>query len=596
MLFFRNAFDRKRRDVMNVQKYGRFEQSFNAKTSGNPFAEEFFAKVITPSGGEKKIRGFYDGEDTFRIRIMPEEIGKYSFVTESKHAELNGKRGEFTCIEAKEDNHGKVKVKDKYWFEYEDKTPYFEAGTTCYAWIYQTEELQKKTLETLSEGYFNKIRMCAFPKWYEHNRREPATYPFEGTLCNFDYSRPNVKLFRRLEEQIEKLGDMGIEADVILFHPYDKREWGFSNMPKECDEAYLKYIIARLSSYHNVWWSLANEFDIMRLGYKKKYNAWKKIAKLVHDEDPYGHLEGIHNCITMYDHKDPNITHCSVQKTELYRTVENTDALREKYGKPVVYDECSYEGNIDLTWGNISAEEMVRRFWEGTARGGYMGHGETYLDDENDLLWWSHGGTLHGESQKRIKFLIDTMKECDNLEFTYSSDSNNFAEGVAADDTFLTYFGIYQPKFMYMNYPKSSKYKVYAIDTWNMEKTLVAENVNGAVRVDLPGKPYCAVLAIATEKIDMSKTRFDGDTPFRDAVYYKGGNKFLKLFKLLMKVAGMSNFYNMALKLSLNQGAAYGYMEGIQRKGIEEGLSVMINDGKIFKGITIIVKAMKKTK
>ena len=37
---------------------------------------------------------------------------------------------------------------------------------------------------------------------------------------------------------------------------------------------------------------------------------------------------------------------------------------RETYRKPVVLDEICYEGDIQHGWGNISAQELVRRFWE----------------------------------------------------------------------------------------------------------------------------------------------------------------------------------------------------------------------------------------
>ena len=53
---------------------------------------------------------------------------------------------------------------------------------------------------------------------------------------------------------------MGIQADVILFHPYDR--WGYSKMGKEMNERYVRYMIARISAYRNVWWSLANEWDV----------------------------------------------------------------------------------------------------------------------------------------------------------------------------------------------------------------------------------------------------------------------------------------------------------------------------------------------
>ena len=71
-------------------------------------------------------------------------------------------------------------------------------------------------------------------------------------------------------------------------------------------------------------------------------------------------------------------------------------------------DECCYEGNIAFEWGNISAFEMVNRFWIATVQGGYCTHGETYLSDD-DVLWWSRGGVLKGESAERIAFLKDIV-------------------------------------------------------------------------------------------------------------------------------------------------------------------------------------------
>lgn len=47
---------------------------------------------------------------------------------------------------------------------------------------------------------------------------------------------------------------MGIEADLIVMHPYDR--WGFAQMTKEQDALYWKYVLARFSAYRNMWWSL----------------------------------------------------------------------------------------------------------------------------------------------------------------------------------------------------------------------------------------------------------------------------------------------------------------------------------------------------
>ena len=50
-----------------------------------------------------------------------------------------------------------------------------------------------------------------------------------------------------------------------------------------------------------------------------------------------------------------------------------TGLFMEKYKKPIVWDEICYEGNLELGWGNITGQELVRRFWEGALRGGHCG-------------------------------------------------------------------------------------------------------------------------------------------------------------------------------------------------------------------------------
>ena len=145
-------------------------------------------------------------------------------------------------------------------------------------------------------------------------------------------------------------------------HPYDR--WGFSMMKAEDDDRYWKYVLARFSAYRNVWWSLANEYDLM---HEKTLSDWERYAGIICEKDPYHHLRSIHNCKAYYDYNLPWITHCSIQRTETYRSSELVNEWREKYHKPVILDEICYEGNIQFGWGNISGEEMTRRFWEHSA-------------------------------------------------------------------------------------------------------------------------------------------------------------------------------------------------------------------------------------
>lgn len=353
------------------------------------------------------------------------------------------------------------------------------------------------------------MRFCVFPKHYIHNFKDPVTFPYEGTPVDnsdlseetftyqvdftgndWDFTRFNPEHFRRLEACIEDLQKLGIEADIIVMHPYDR--WGFSQMTREQDDLYWNYVIARFSAYRNVWWSLANEYDLMRA---KTLEDWEHYAALLCEKDPYHHLRSIHNCMAFYDHTRPWITHCSMQRQDLYRHVEYTTDYRVRYGKPVVWDEIAYEGNIDMGWGNISGRELTRRFWEASLRGGYAGHGETFLHPD-DILWWSHGGELHGQSPERIRFLLSILKETPGHGLKQGPGA--FDELVAVPDTMMPqgyeihYYGFGCPSFRDFYKEDGAEYQVEVIDTWNMTVTDVGVH-SGKFRVSLPGREYMAI-------------------------------------------------------------------------------------------------------
>ena len=162
----------------------------------------------------------------------------------------------------------------------------------------------------------------------------------------------------------------GIEADVILFHPYDA--WGFKAMGQEADDRYLRYAVARLSAYRNVWWSIANEYDLVR---SKTMTDWDRFFRIVQECDPYSRLRSIHHSRVEYDHSKPWCTHASLQEYDFEKSAERFAA----WNKPIIYDEIQYEGNISRRWGNLSPEEMTHRFWRAIIYGVYATHGETYM-------------------------------------------------------------------------------------------------------------------------------------------------------------------------------------------------------------------------
>ncbi|UVJ41367.1 DUF5605 domain-containing protein [Arthrobacter sp. CJ23] len=467
----------------------RFEVALAGPSHGNPFTDvELRVEFTAPSGTVLSVPGFYDGDGNYKARLLLPETGDWTFATFSNARSLDGITGSFAAGEAAAGVRGVVRVANTFHFAYQDGTPYLPIGTTAYAWTHQGDALEKQTLDTLAAGPFNKMRMCVFPKSYLFNENEPEFYPFEGSLsAGFDYERPNPAFYRHLEQRISQLDELGIEADLILFHAYDR--WGFSAMTPGQDDRYLKYVVARLASHRNIWWSLANEYDLL---FRKTTEDWERFAGIVQANDPSGHLLSIHNCHAFYDYSRPWITHSSIQRQDVHKTAEFTGEWRDRWQKPVVIDECAYEGNIDQGWGNITGEEMTRRFWEGAVRGGYVGHGETYMHAQ-DILWWAKGGEFHGSSPERIAFLRRIVAETPGGFLEPLPSAWDVPTAGIRYEYELSYFGFNQPTYRNFVMPAGRKYVVDIIDTWNMTIDTLPGTVEGRFRVELPGRQFVAV-------------------------------------------------------------------------------------------------------
>ena len=498
--------------TVTTAKWDVFELRLSGPAGGNPFLDVDLEAVFSFRSRAVRVPGFYDGEGSYRIRFMPDAEGAWSFVTRSNAPGLDGRTGSFDCGPALANSHGPVRVRDRFHFAYADGTPYFPFGTTCYAWTHQPLDMQRQTIATLGRTRFNKIRMGVFPKSYPYNENEPLQDIYQrkddGTL---DFDRPNPAAFRHFETQIGTLRDMGIEADVIIFHPYDR--WNYSGMTREQDFRYLAYLAARLSAYRNVWWSLANEYDFMLD--TKPMEQWDRYFQIIEENDPVGHLKSIHNGDPRmnYDHRKAWVSHVCIQNWDVKRTVE----WREAYHKPIVNDEPEYEGNLLPAWGNLTAHELVHRFWLTVMRGGYAGHGETYSHPE-DLIWWAKGGALYGEAWRRIGYLRDLL-ESDvqgGLETLGASTAWPWTRVSGAADPVggvrFIYFGEHQPIEWTTGLPvDNDNYDVDIIDTWRMT-TEVAKKIppripsrtrhgsvvqggkaDAAFGVALPGRPYLAL-------------------------------------------------------------------------------------------------------
>ena len=465
-----------------VEQWGRFEQVFKGPSSGNPFEEVNFQANFWLDGSKEKtlVSGFYDGDGQYIIRFMPSEVGTWHYQTKSNSSSLSGKKGTFQSVPAK-DNKGIVRIKDWHSFEYTNGEVYHPVGTTAYAWTHMPLGIQEETLASLEEAKFNKIRMCVFPKNYNLCQEEPELYPFlvkekSKERVTFDLSRFDPKYFQHLEKRLDELNALGIEADLILFHPYDKGRWGFDSMPEETNLAYIRYICARLSSFNNIWWSLANEYDYVK---SKTEDDWMRLIKEVRASDPYSHLCSIHGSTAKYfPYWMEELTHASIQDEAPVEDYGRAATLRNIYRKPVVMDEVCYEGNLESRWGRLSGAEMLHRMWQGLLGGIYVTHGECYMyNSPSNTIFWAKGGKWRGESWKRIQFTREIIDQLPN-SLQMADVSRDHFTATAGENYYLVYFGkemkdqwtfnLPNKNADYNNVKQGTKFKVEIIDTWNM--------------------------------------------------------------------------------------------------------------------------------
>ncbi|CAM3892913.1 DUF5060 domain-containing protein [Aquirufa aurantiipilula] len=507
----------------SVERWNRVELSYQSAFNGNGYQDVEFKAIFVHADTTITISGFYDGNQTFKLRFMPTRLGIWKYTTQSNIAGLAKKTGTVECIAPSSENHGMVRTNGSVHFTYADGKTYYPFGTTAYAWNHMGAELQQLTLNSLKKSGFNKIRMCVFPKNYDLVKEEPRLYPFvlkeskinaQGNEVKiWDYNQFNPAFFQQLEKQIDALQSLGIEADLILFHPYDKGRWGFDAMPREVNIRYIQYLLARISSFRNVWWSMANEWDYVK---SKTIADWDELTKTVVKSDPYRHLCSIHGATaTYYEYWKPEFTHISVQDESPVQSPNSAAMLRNVYHKPVVLDEVGYEGNLKSRWGRYSSETMTHLIWNGVMGGTYVTHGESFMfKDHRDTIFWAKGGIFRGESWKRVRFLRQILEEGPGpLSLSDVSRDNQTSSG--GKGNYLIYFGKQIQEYWMFNLPinngvfgkltAGTRFRVDIIDTYGMTIQTLPEIFETGKESDyrffdkdhqkirLPEKPYLAL-------------------------------------------------------------------------------------------------------
>ncbi|MCU0914315.1 MAG: DUF4038 domain-containing protein [Planctomycetes bacterium] len=296
-----------------VARYDVFEAVLtSAKTYANPFLDVTVAATFTaPSGRKLQAGGFYDGGSTWRVRVAPDELGEWRYITQAGDGTdrgLHDRSGTFRCVRSSNKGFLRVDPKRKYSFSYSDGTPFFALGDTCTVTSKALSDASRKAyLDARARRPFNFLRMFASltfnawtgQPWGEAIARDADGFPWGGTPQAPDYDRLNPAYFQRYEKILGELRQRDVYAEIVVFNLYelpfkDPKIWTQAR-----EELWGRYVVSRLSAYRTVFlWTVAQEYERHPAGRYRHEPAdddWvRRMAKLIRATDPHDHPITVH--------------------------------------------------------------------------------------------------------------------------------------------------------------------------------------------------------------------------------------------------------------------------------------------------------------
>jgi len=264
------------------------------KTGDQPFLTATFTGTDGRSQRKIiKVPGFWDGENTWKIRFTPPIDGTWKYETVSQDRKMNRKKGSITVSgwteEEKNINparrgfmvvNGSELRKGRY-FTYSDGTPVLWIADTWWDW----------TNSRIRFGSFKKLADTRAEQGYNIGQLFFAGNGWgrESSLLDPSFREPKLEQIRKIEEMIRYANSKGI---TVWIHAWWSRENIDKSIGDENITRWWRYVVHRLHAF-NVIWVLAGEYNMNNYG-GFPLSFWNRVGDIIKDEDPYDRITGAH--------------------------------------------------------------------------------------------------------------------------------------------------------------------------------------------------------------------------------------------------------------------------------------------------------------
>lgn len=322
----------------------------NPYVHGPQVTATFTGTAGDAAGRFYRVRGFWDGDRTWRIRFAPTAPGTWSYTTASDDPGLNAKTGSFeavaptpAAVRANPLLRGFLERRGHAW-ALSDGKAFVPVGDTQWSFAeeFSLDEF-RQWMDALAERGLNTMHGCIWLAIYTRNGRAP----FRNRDPRTDELQ--VEYFRQLDAMVRYANDKGIMMGLCIGGFPGNSRWWKKFDTAERDDRWFRYCVARYAAF-NVRWVLYGEVDEANPPWGKWHSEVRRKAALVKSVDPYRHPIGSHHrSVDTSSADDPNIDYIEVQAQ---RGSPWQQALKLRaHGKPVWEEEYWYECKHDMTGG-----------------------------------------------------------------------------------------------------------------------------------------------------------------------------------------------------------------------------------------------------
>ena len=204
----------------------------------NPFKDVTISATFSnPAGDVMNVKGFWDGERTYRVRFTPPDASAWSYQISSNHADL---ALELSTVEMKFSSatgflRRDAELEYAYGFVYDNGQHFFMFGQTFYEIVSTAvsgekmdngQEIWQYGIDQTAAHGMNKVRLLV-SSWDANGFT--FSFPYRHTTDNppeiISQNEIDLHHWQNLDRIVQYIAEKGLIADIVIFND-DQRAYG----------------------------------------------------------------------------------------------------------------------------------------------------------------------------------------------------------------------------------------------------------------------------------------------------------------------------------------------------------------------------------